>query len=80
MWKRAKRTVPEFVLAIVERALKPDGRPRLAEMMKAVEMWAEYASVPLEDSTDGGSPNKRSLSASGSVTGVDIKKRKVEEN
>lgn len=80
MWKRAKGAVPEFVLAIVERALKPDGRPRLVEVMKAVEMWAEHAPAPLEGGTEGGSLNKRSLSASGSTIGVDLKKRKVEEN
>lgn len=74
MWKRAKNTVPECVLAVVERALKLDGRPRLMEMMEIVENWAMDMSMQVEDSTEGGSPNKKPLNASGEALNVDHKK------
>lgn len=77
MWKRAKNTVPKDVLTVVERALKLDRRPCLAEMMEIVEKWAMDTSMQFEDSTDGGSPNKRPLSPSKNVPNVDPKKQKV---
>lgn len=71
MWKRAKNTVPECVLTIVERALKLDRRPRLAEMMEILEKWAIDMSMQFESSTDG--PNKRPLSPSKDAPNVDLK-------
>lgn len=79
MWRRARGTVPEFVLAVVERALKSEGRPRLAEMMEVMEKWAVGVSVPLDGIVDGGSLNKRSLSAGEGAPNVGLKKRKVED-
>lgn len=72
MWKRAKNTVPECVLTIVERALKLDRRPCLAEMMEVVEKWAMDSSMQFEGSADGGSPNKGLLSPSKDVPNVDL--------